>query len=76
MSNQIIYKKDSDAQLWADAKKLAHSKGRSLSDLVTEAVRVYVEGKQHAPKPAPRPAVSRTSSPSRGPVPDPFAAKD
>ena len=71
MANQMIYKKDSDAQLWEDAKRLAKDSGRSLSDVVAAALRVYVDGREQARRPAPR-----TSGPLPAPVADPFAAKD
>jgi len=75
MSNQIIYKKDSDADLWAEAKQLAKDSRQSLSELVTDALRAYLGG-PHRPEPVRRTAVPYTPSPLPAPVPNPFAAKD
>lgn len=76
MANQMIYKKDSDAQLWEDAKQLATTSGRSLSDVVAAALRAYVGDSSQPRQPTSRPMIARTASTPAAPVPNPFAAKD
>lgn len=75
MANQIIYKKDSDADLWAEAKRVAQDSRQSLSELVADSLRAYLGG-PHRPEPVRRTAPSYTPAPPPVAAPNPFAAKD